>query len=202
MLSDAVPDGMKFLAASDGGQHDAAGRQVSWRLGEIAPGKSKDVRLELAPTLPGDHHQRIIVQAARGERAETEIRTRAEGVAALVAEVADTDDPIEVGAETTYEVRVLNAGTKEDAGVKLICTVPDKMELVAVQAPCRYGMEGKNVIFEPLSRLQPRGDALYRITVRGMAPGDARFKVQISSSSLIEPLLRTESSRVYSDAAP
>src|SRR5262249_27532707 len=53
-LTDLVPDGFKFLAASDNGQHDANNRSVSWFLGEIAPGQAKEVRLELLPIALGD----------------------------------------------------------------------------------------------------------------------------------------------------
>jgi uncharacterized repeat protein (TIGR01451 family) len=200
VLDDVVPDGMKFLAATDGGQHDALSHHVSWRLGEIGAGQAREVRLELAAVAPGEHRQRVAAQSAQGQAADVEVRTRAEGVSALVAEVVDTDDPIEVGAETTYEVRLVNTGSKEDTAVALICTIPDKMEFKAAQGPCRFHVQGRNVVFDALPRLAPRGDALFRVTVRGIAPGDARFKIQVNSASLTEPLMRTESTRVYADA--
>ncbi|HMF15401.1 MAG TPA: CARDB domain-containing protein, partial [Gemmataceae bacterium] len=200
VLEDAVPDGMKFLAASDGGQHDALRHHVAWRLGDIGAGQTREVRLELAAVTPGEYRQRVAAQSAQGQAANVEIRTRAEGVPTLVAEVTDTDDPVEVGAETTYEVRLVNTGSKEDTAVALACTIPDKMEFKAAQGPCRYRVQGRSVVFEALPRLAPHADALFRVTVRGIAAGDARFKIQVNSASLTEPLLRTESTRIYADA--
>jgi uncharacterized repeat protein (TIGR01451 family) len=199
VLTDSLPAGMKFLSASDGGQVDSKSNTVSWRLGDIGPGKTKEVRLEAAPTAIGEHHQHLVVQGAHGQKAEADVKTRAEGVASLVTEVVDTEDPIEVGAETTYEVRIVNTGSKDDGSVQLVCIVPEKMELRNAQGPSKYRAEGKKLIFEPLVRLAPRGDALYRITTRGMAPGDVRFQIQITSTNLTEPIVRTESTRIYSD---
>jgi hypothetical protein len=68
-------------------------------------------------------------------------------------------------------------------------------------ANCKFRVEGKKVIFEPLPRLAPRADVLYRITVRGIAPGDARFRARITADNLSEPVLKEESTRVYADDA-
>jgi hypothetical protein len=199
VLTDALPAGMKFLTAGDGGQVDAKGHTVSWRLGEIGPGKTKEVRLEAAPSAIGEHRQHFVVQASHAQAAEADVKTKAEGTASLVTEVVDTEDPIEVGAETTYEVRIVNTGSKDDGNVQLVCVIPDKMELRNAQGPSRWRTEGHKLIFDPLVRLAPRGDALFRITTRGIAPGDVRFQIQITSTNITEPIVRTESTRIYSD---
>jgi uncharacterized repeat protein (TIGR01451 family) len=199
-LTDLVPEGFKFLAASDNGQHDPNNRAVSWFLGEIAPGQAKEVRLELMPIAPGDQKQQAIAQAARGLKAQSEVKTHVEGLSAILAEVVDTDDPIEVGAETVYEVRISNTGSKAETDLKLVCTIPDKMEFKNAQGPAHFHAEGKQVIFDPLPKLAPRADALFRISVKGVAPGDVRFKVEVTSASIVEPIIRMESTRIYSDA--
>jgi uncharacterized repeat protein (TIGR01451 family) len=199
VLVDIVPDGFKFLGASEGGQHDAAGRQVSWFLSEIAPGQAKEVHLELMPIALGEHRQQVVAQAAHGLKAEAETKTKVEGLAAIVTEVVDTEDPIEVGAETTYEVRVINTGSKGDTDLKLVCTVPDKMEFKTAQGPSHFHVDGKKITFEPLPQLLPRADALYRVTVKGVAAGDVRFMVQVTSANVVEPITRTESTRIYAD---
>jgi len=57
------------------------------------------------------------------------------------------------------------------------------------------------VIFEPLPRLAPRADVLYHINVRGIAPGDVRFRASITADNLSEPVLKEESTKVYGDEA-
>jgi uncharacterized repeat protein (TIGR01451 family) len=199
-----LPQGFKFDKASNGGRHDFASRTVSWFVGDLSSGESREVSLDAIAVNIGEHHHKVAATAARGLKTESEIVTRVEGLSALLMELVDTDDPVEVGAETCYEIRVTNTGSKTETNLELVCTVPDKMEFRAAKcaAGCRYRVEGKDVIFEPLPRLAPRADVLYRVVVRGLAPGDMRFRARIRADGLSEPVLREESTKVYGDEAP
>jgi uncharacterized repeat protein (TIGR01451 family) len=198
----ALPPGFKFLSASDGGLHNTGNNSVSWFLGEMSPGQSRDVQVEVIATQAGEQKHRVVASSERGlnkVEVERELVTRVEELSALVLETAEADDPVEVGRETTYEVLVTNAGSKTETDIKVICTIPDKMELKGVQAPVRYHIEGNVVMFEPLPKLAPRADACYQLKVRAAAPGDVRFKAQVSSGSLVEPVIQTEATRIYAD---
>jgi uncharacterized repeat protein (TIGR01451 family) len=200
-LADQIPLGFKVVAASGGGRHDFVSRTVSWFIGDLGPGQSKEVSLELVAINPGEHKNKASVTAARGLRAENEIVTRVEGLPALLMELVDLDDPLEVGAETSYEIRVTNTGTKTETNVELVCTIPDKMEFRGAKgaAGCKYKVEGKEVIFEVLPKLAPRADAIYRVSVRGLAAGDLRFQARLKADGLTAPVLKEESTRVYGD---
>jgi uncharacterized repeat protein (TIGR01451 family) len=198
-----LPQGFKFDKATAGGRHDFTSRTVSWFIGDLMPGESREVTVETIAINIGEHKHTAVATAARGLRTETEIMTRVEGLSALLMELVDTDDPIEVGAETTYEIRVTNTGSKTETNLELVCTVPDRMEFRAAKcnAGCRFRVEGRDVIFEALPKLAPRADAIYRVVVRGVAPGDMRFRARIRADGLTEPVLREESTKVYGDEA-
>jgi uncharacterized repeat protein (TIGR01451 family) len=198
-ISDQIPPGFKFVQASDGGRHDFSTRTVSWFLGEVGPGQVREVKLEVVAINPGEHHHRVSAQAARGLKVENDILTRVEGLSALLLEVVDTEDPIEVGAETSYEIRITNTGSKTETDIKLVCLIPEKMQFKGAQGPSRFHEQGKEVIFEVLPKLAPRADAIYRVNVKALAPGDVRFKTQITSTNLIEPVIEMESTRIYED---
>jgi uncharacterized repeat protein (TIGR01451 family) len=198
-VGDVVPAGFKVLAASDGGRHDFATRTVSWFLGEIGPGQTREVKLEVQAITPGEHKHRATVVGARGLRSESELLTRVEGLSALLLEVVDTDDPIEVGGDTAYEVRVTNTGSKTETDIKLVATVPDKMEFKSAQGPARYREEGKAIVFEPLAKLDPRAEAVFRVNVKALEAGTVRFKIQMTSATLQEPVIKMEATRIYAD---
>jgi uncharacterized repeat protein (TIGR01451 family) len=202
-VTDQVPAGFKFQAASAGGRYDFATRTVSWFLGDLPPGQSRDVTLDLVAVNPGEHKQVASALAGRGLKADTEIVTRVEGLSALLMELVDLDDPVEVGAETAYEIRVTNTGSKTETNLQLICTVPDRMEFRGARGPagCQHHVEGKDVVFEPLPKLAPRADAIYRVNVRGLGPGDLRFRARIKADGLTVPVLKEESTKVYGDEA-
>lgn len=194
-----VPPSFKFQAADEGGRFDPATRTVTWSLGEVGAFQTRQVKLELTAVAIGDVHLPFSTQAAHGIKAESEVFTRVEGLAALVLEVVDTEDPIEVGAETTYQVRITNSGSKTETDIRLACTIPEKMELKSVAGPTRYQVRGKELVFEPLPPLAPRGEAGFRITVKGTAAGDVRFKAQVTSANLTEPVMEMEPTRIYED---
>lgn len=198
-LTDVVPAGFKVLAASDGGRHDYATRAVSWSLGEIGPGQSREVKLEVQAATLGEHTHQVSAQAARGLRVTNELTTHVEGLSALLLEVVDTEDPVEAGGETAYEVRISNTGSKAESDIRLTCTLPDKMEFKGAQGPTAYQEDGKTLVFQTLAKLAPRTDAVYRLNVKATAPGDLRFKVQVTSANLVEPVVESEATRVYSD---
>ena len=56
--------------------------------------------------------RRSLGGVGRRGAAETTLDTKVDGVASLTMEIVDLDDPVEVGVETAYEIRVKNGGSK------------------------------------------------------------------------------------------
>ena len=73
------------------------------------------------------------------------------------------------------------------------------MEPINGEGPTRVKIEGNVVVFEPLPRLAPQGDILYKIHARGTTPGDKRIRVQCMSDDVSDPVTKEESTHVYSD---
>jgi uncharacterized repeat protein (TIGR01451 family) len=199
-VSDVVPNGFKVLAASDGGRHDFSTRAVSWFLGEIAPGQTRQVQLEVQAINPGEFVHKATAIGARGLHAESQCSTKVEGLSALLIELADIEDPIEVGGETGYEIRITNTGTKTETDIKVIAVVPDKMEFKNAQGPVKFHQDGKELVFEPIEKLAPKADAIYRVNVKALDAGTVRFKIQVTSANITEPIIKMESTRIYDDA--
>jgi uncharacterized repeat protein (TIGR01451 family) len=200
-VTEQLPRGFQFLAASSGGHYDVASRTVSWFVGDLRTGQDRELRVEAIAVAAGEHKHQVVAQAARGLRAQAELVTRVESQSALLMELVDLDDPVEVGTDTSYEIRVTNTGSKTETNLQLTCTLPEKMEFRGAKGAgdCHFHVEGREIRFEPLPRLAPRADAIYRVHVRGLAPGDVRFRAVIRADGLSQPVLREESTRVYGD---
>ena len=80
-----------------------------------------------------------------------------------------------------------------------MATIPDKMEFKSATGPVKFHEEGKMIVFEPLEKLAPRADAIFRINVRAIDQGIVRFKIQMTSTNLTEPVIKMEATRIYSD---
>lgn len=199
-----VPPGFKFHQANQGGQYHESTRLVSWTIGELAPGQTKDVTVNLIPTEPGEHRLSAQAKASRGLKSEADAKTIVEGLPSLFIEVGHLDDPIEVGKETAFGIRLKNTGTKMETNVEVVCTLPEQLEFKGAKCSTtlRFRHEGRELIFEPLAKLAPKADVIYRVQVRGASPGDVRFRTRIKADGLRDPVLRDESIRVYSDELP
>ncbi len=199
MVSDVVPPGFKFLRADNGGRHDFSTRTVSWFVGELGPNQSREVKFECLAVNPGEFHHKFQARASRGIHDQTEWITRVEGLSSILMELVDLDDPIEVGAETAYEIRVTNTGSKTETNVKLVCIIPDKMQFKSATGPAKFQQNGNEIVFEPIPRLAPRADAIFRVTVKTTAPGVVHFKSRLTSTLLVDPVTKEEATRIYSD---
>lgn len=200
-ISDLLPPGFKFVSATAGGRHDLASKSVTWYVGDLTPGQAREVSLTAMASQAGEQKHKVTAAAARGLKSEAEVVTRVEGLSALLMELVDLDDPLEVGAETSYEIRVTNTGSKTETNLQLVCTLPDKMEFRGAKsgAGTKYRVQGKEVIFDPLPKLAPRADVVFRVMVRGAAPGDLRFRARITADGLSDPVLKEESTKVYGE---
>jgi uncharacterized repeat protein (TIGR01451 family) len=57
---DRLPEGLEFLAATDGGTFDVAARRVEWRIGGLAPNQARTVWLEVLARTPGEQSIEVI----------------------------------------------------------------------------------------------------------------------------------------------
>jgi hypothetical protein len=198
-VAHVIPTGFKFVQADNGGQLDDASRSIKWFIGELGAGQVKEVKCELLASVPGEFSHKAMAYASRGMKAEQELKTAVEGLAAILMEVVDTEDPVEVGGDTAYEIKITNTGTKAESDVNLICTIPPQLKLKSIQAPVKYEMVGNDIVFQTLPRLSPRADVVFKINVTAVVKGDARFKASLTTGSLIEPVIKVEPTKVYSE---
>ncbi|HJZ58398.1 MAG TPA: hypothetical protein VKE74_25880 [Gemmataceae bacterium] len=214
-----LPDGFEYLSASDGGSLN--GRTVSWKLPSLAAGSNRSVTLKLRAVAAADGLLRTLAQAgpqapagvlnvaggpavrpaARGLEAKAESPVSAEGVAAVRFEVIDIEDPVEVGKEAVYEIRVTNQGTGPCTNIQIAAALAEGTEFVGLgpNPPTQVKVQGQGLVFDPIPSLGVKGEAIYRVRVRGLAPGDLRFRVQLTCDQLRTPVIKEESTRFYKE---
>jgi uncharacterized repeat protein (TIGR01451 family) len=198
-----LPAGLEFVSASNQGSYEASSRSVHWVL-EKLPVQSESqqpaaVRVTTMAREAGEQSLRFTCTGEPGLSAESEQTILVEGIADVSFQVVDVDDPIEVGGETTYEIRVVNQGSKAATNVQLVAMVPPGMRATSAEGPSRYAIEPNRVIFESLPRLAEKADTTYRVRVQGLQPGDLRLSVQLLTDGMSAPVTVEENTRVYSD---
>jgi uncharacterized repeat protein (TIGR01451 family) len=191
-LVESIPAGMEFVAASDGGRLDPARRTVSWSLGPLGPGKSKTVQLQLLPKLAGVQNSVVHAIGADGSTVRTASATKVVGYVSLGVDVPALDRPVNIGEQVTLRVIGRNRGTSAASNVKLKVALPAQLSLVSVRGPGKYRVSEGTITFDTIDTLAGKNRAIYDLTVKAVAQGDSRVKVQIQSDEVSKPLHREE----------
>ncbi|HUG91449.1 MAG TPA: hypothetical protein VML55_11475, partial [Planctomycetaceae bacterium] len=174
-------------------------KTLNWFIGQLEVGQEYVGQFKLRAQEQGNYPILAHAEAERGHRADTQHLTAIEGIAAILLEVVDVADPIEVGSETIYEVLVTNQGTDFAENVQIVFKAPEGLEVTGAKGPTEPVAEGRTVTFAPLPKLAPKADAIYRVQARGTKAGDLRIEVQATADSLESPVIELESTKVYED---
>ena len=194
-----LPTGLKFVNANNAGRYEPATQTVHWTLDELPANDSGKVELTTMPVEAGQQTLRLAGKAERGLAVNREQPVTVEGIAAVLFEVTSINNPVEVGGQTTYEIHVVNQGSKEANNVRISAQLPAGLKFISAEGPTRYSTDGSRVQFESLARLAPKSDTSYRVRVQGIHPGDLRVRVQLLTDEMQEPVTKEESTRVYRD---
>ena len=194
-----LPKGMKFVETNNAGQYDPRTHAVYWSLEELPAQQSGDVELITLPIEPGEQKLRFEGQADAGLKDSLEQKVTVEGLPSLFFEVADTEDPIEMGNETVYEIRLVNEGSASATDILVQADFSSGLKPLDGDGPTGSSrIEAQQIAFPPLRRLEPSSDVYYKVRVHGLDAGDQRIRVQVQSKEQIA-VSEEESTRVYAD---
>src|SRR6185295_6075039 len=194
-----LPKGLRFVKANNMGEYDATSHAVYWSLAELPKGEKGTVELTAMPVETGPQTLQIESRAQQGLADKTQRDVLVEGLSAIKFEVRSLQDPIEVGGETGYEIRVVNQGTKAAANVQISAELPAGLKLISAEGETQHKADQNRLVFEPLQQLAPKADTVYRLRVQGLQAGDQRVAVEVKTDDLKQPIRHEESTRVFGD---
>ncbi|MBM3983290.1 MAG: DUF11 domain-containing protein, partial [Planctomycetes bacterium] len=210
-----LPDGFDYVQASDAGGFSATHRAVSWKLPGLPPGGTKSVAVKLRAAAAGDVVLRTVAHtvpeqaiapagvgavakpAGRVLEAKAETAIKAEGVAAVRFDVKGLENPVEVGKDAVYEIRVTNQGTGACTNVQLMAALADATTFTGATGPTKVTAQGQTLVFEAIPNLPVKGEMVYTVRVRGNAAGDQRIRVQLTCDQVRTPVVKEESTSFY-----
>jgi len=195
VLEDTIPQGVQNVKPTAGGT--AAGSKVVWQLGTMAVNTSKKVSVTYTPVTPGTLSNTATVVGACADAVSATAKTRIIGIAAVLLEVVDTDDPVLIGGETTYIITATNQGGIASTNVEITASWEEAQEYVSSSGDTQGRVEGNSVKFTPLPSLAAKAKATWKVVVRAVKPGDIRFKVMMNTAELGRSVDETEATQQY-----
>jgi uncharacterized repeat protein (TIGR01451 family) len=195
MVETSLPSGGMIENASEGGR--VSGSQISWNLGTLRPDDSRTLSFNVTSAQPGSVSARSVATAYCAEDVAASASTLFAGIPAILLEVIDISDPVQVGDNETYVVSVTNQGSAVDTDIEITCELEQGMQYVSSTGPTEASVSGNVIKFRPLASIAPKAQAVWRVNVKATGTGDMRFATSLNSAMLQRAVVETESTHFY-----
>lgn len=189
-----LPAGLKFVSATDGGV--LANSIVSWKLDPIAVKATKELTMIVEPGTIGGFDVLGTAKAYCAAPVSAPLTVAVFGIPALLLEVSDLKDPVEVNGETTYLIVVTNQGSATATNVRIVADLESNEKYLSAVGG-KVMATTDQLTFEPIASIPPKESVTLKVTVKCTGEGDTRFKVTMTSDQLKRPVEETESTTIY-----
>lgn len=190
-----VPDGATVARATHGGVAEEG--QVTWTVADLKPKARVELCAMIAAREPRSLSFTASVTGKKAPPAETACSTTVSGVPAILLELIDLEDPLEVGQLVTYQINVTNQGSAPGTNVRIVCKLPASQEFISGDGDTPIQATSGIITAGVLSTLPPKTVASWRVVVKAIQAADARFKVELSSDQFVLPIREEESTELY-----
>jgi len=195
VIQDQLPSGIGFVSATNNGRF--ADGKVAWNIGDLPAGQSRKVSVTAKPNRAGTFSNSAMAMATCAEGVSASANTTVSGIAAVLLEVVDLEDPIAVGGTETYVITATNQGSMADTNIRIVCMLEDTQQYVSSTGPTLGRAEGNTITFAPLPTLAPGAKAAWRLVVKAVKAGDVRFTAVMNTDQLGRPVQETEATTQY-----
>ncbi|MBY0588022.1 DUF11 domain-containing protein [bacterium] len=209
LVRDQLPVNLQPLSVA--GQGAVQGQSALWNLGILGPGEERKLGLIARAIAAGDNICNTAELSATGvgNLASDPVCLNIRGVAGMLTELIDRADPVPIGGETTYTIRVTNQGSTPLNNVTVGCVIPPEMEYVDSEGhpatvPAQYDPRSRVLRFKPFNGedgktgMAPSGGWLvFQVQVKAVRKGDARFELNVIADQIKTPVVDQESTQCF-----
>jgi uncharacterized repeat protein (TIGR01451 family) len=187
-----IPPGATVTNTIEGGA--VAQDRITWEIFNFAPDASQQVCATLVAPQVGRLAFNSSATGVISKPAQSGCETKIFGIPAILLEKADHPDPIGVGSNTVYTVKVTNQGTADDENVQVIVAIAPELAPVSASEGT---IDGQTVTLPVVPVLAAKQEVSYTIVARGVSAGDGHTRFTLSSAVLKSPIMAEESTTVY-----
>jgi uncharacterized repeat protein (TIGR01451 family) len=195
----SLPEGAKFVSASDGQLYDPERRDVMWRVGSLRPGDDCYTELKCTVNTLGKNQLQVAASTASGDLTDNKVAaTNVVGLADLKLDIKDPPGPLPIGEEAVYEIDILNRGNNAAQDVNVIALFSDGLEPAAIEGGA-YTVSDGRVSFHGIEKIAAGQTASLRIHAKAVKPGTHVFRAEVICKDLEIKLAAEETTRFYQD---
>lgn len=191
-LNIETPDALENVSISS----ETAGEGSNYDFGTLDPGATRVINVQGDAVEAGT----ASLSATASGYCVTDMNKTAEvplkGVPALVLIAFDEVDPVSVGEETRYNIKVKNQGTAPADNVAITGSLGDQLEFVSGSGDSNVSGQGSSLTLAPVSQLMPGESAAWTVTAKGTSAGYGRMDLNMKSTATKREISEQEPTRV------
>ncbi len=205
VVMELVPEGMKFVSASEAGEYNPADRLITWKIARIEPNQQVLLDVELTPEHAGSMDSIVQVVENAGFKSQAVKTVAVEDLHNIGADVSQIKGPVAVGEKFTFAITIDNRGTANATNVQLSVQLPKQLKVLAAGSK-EQGIEGRPapgnaVHFKAIQEVPPNSSKTFQLVLQGQEPvRNGVIKAELSYREMTESLVVSESVTVFSDA--
>jgi hypothetical protein len=194
-----LPEGIRFLSASDSYAIDSLTGVVTWRLQSLRPGEEQFVQFHCQLEQPGMKEFDVTACTINGDvHDSTSVRTEVVALADLKLTVNDPRGAHPIGEPVLYEIRVENRGTTDARRISIVGLFSEGIDPVSVEGAQNSVRDGR-VTFQPVKSLPAGGEVLLKIRAVASHVGTHIFRAEVVCEDLDIRLAAEETTRFFED---
>lgn len=171
--------------------------EITWQVANLAPNEKHTWCATFKPSQLGTLNFKSAAAGVRAEQVSTQCHSRIIGLPAVLLEVIDLADPVLVGNDVVYVIKVLNQGTLPLTQVKIVAGLEDSQRYQSGIGATEVKNEAALITPEIYPVLNPGQEIEWRITVKAELAGDVRFNVALHADQFSRAIMETESTFQY-----
>jgi uncharacterized repeat protein (TIGR01451 family) len=196
MLSLQTPVDSHLVSTTGEAVHEEDG-DITWTLANLAPGESQTRCATFTPQQLGPLSFKSAAAGKRAIEVSTQCNSQVIGIPAVLLEVVDLADPVLVGNDVTYVIRVLNQGTLPLTNVKIVARMEAAQSYISGSGATEVVTDGEFIGPGTVPLLNPQEVVEWRIVVKAEQAGDIRFNVGLHADQFSRAILETEATFQY-----
>jgi uncharacterized repeat protein (TIGR01451 family) len=195
----SLPDGAKFVSASDGQVYDPDHHQVLWHVGSLRPGDDCYTELKCNVTTLGKNQFQVAAATAEGDLTDSKVAaTNVVGLADLKLDIKDPPGPLPLGEEAVYEINILNRGNDAAHDVNVAVLFSEGLEPAAADGG-EYSVSDGRVSFHVIDKIPAGQTVTLRVHAHAVKSGSHVFRTEVLCKDLEIKLSAEETTRFYQD---
>jgi len=187
-ITSLISKPLEFISADSGGA--MVKDEARWLIPSLGVGEKRTVSMVLRSIESKGVILRAEVIADRlPEGKQLEKLTKFYPPEGLMVEVDKLIEPVNVGDQTSFRVKLLNYGSQTYKGAIVTITLPTEMQLLSAQGMNGQSMigpapSGQTAVFAPIATLAPNQEPSFQVYGKVIKMGEPRLRVLVKAPEL------------------